>query len=82
MTNFCFLLPLFLSVLKYLLSPVVITCLFRNESLTLNLSQKTIVIMYILSAFRCSSELQCFRDSSIKKKKKKRKYCWILSLNV
>lgn len=67
MTNFCFLLPLFLNVLKYLLPPAVITCFFRNESLALNLSQKTLVIMYILSTFRCSSEPQCSRDSSTKK---------------
>lgn len=65
MTNFCFQLPLFLSVLKYLLFPTVITCFLRNESLPLNLSQKTIVIMHILSTFRCSSEPQCSRDRSI-----------------
>lgn len=64
MTNFCFQPPLFLSVLKYLLFPTVITCFFRNESLPLNLSQKTTVIMHILSTFRCS-EPQRSRDRAI-----------------
>lgn len=64
MTNFCLQLPLFLSVLEYLLFPTVITCFFRNESLPLNLSQKTILVMHILSTFRCS-EPQCSRDRSI-----------------